>query len=121
MSPNHCLMFVLAAAVGGYVLGWWLGRQADGTKRPTRAVVTVASHGFTLGQIVQHKIDAVRVVIIQFFDDAEGPKALCAFSSNCGAEATFSVYELTAVGPTPPDVAVDPHVEDSGPASTRAT
>ena len=48
--------------------------------------------GFTLGQIVQHKIDAVRVVIVEF--DTITGHGLMAYSSKPGDECWFSLYEV---------------------------
>lgn len=79
----------------------------------------VVAEGMRLGQIVQHKMDHERVCIVYFYEDEEGIHAQAAFSSKPGDEGQFSVHELEALESSPSVVAVDPHVEDSGPSPTR--
>lgn len=58
----------------------------------------VIAHGeFSVGQVVAHKIDGVRMVIIGFGHDEYGPLAVIAFSSKPGDETECHLAELTAV------------------------
>lgn len=60
--------------------------------------------GFTLGQVVRHKIDHARVVIVCFNEDdnsGEGPFALCAFSSVADNERECSLWEIEAIPDAP--------------------
>lgn len=65
---------------------------------PARAYV-FSVDGFSRGQIVWHKLDGTRMVIVGFKWDEYGSVAVCAFSAKCGDEYEFHLAELTAVEP----------------------
>lgn len=71
--------------------------------------------GFRVGQVVRHKIDGRRVVIISFWQDEDGPYAVAAFSSWPGAMGDFYIAEIEAVveekqADTTTDAQADPAV-----------
>jgi hypothetical protein len=77
-------------------------------RTPTPTPLT-SLDGFRLGQIVQHKIDGVRAVIVGFDTDALGPIAVGAFSSKPGDQADFYLAEIEAAsGPVPLRVDASP-------------
>lgn len=59
--------------------------------------------GFSVGQIAQHKLDGVKVVITGFDEDEYGPLACCSFSSRPGDGADFYVAELQTLRAAAPE------------------
>lgn len=89
-------------------------------KRKLARSVIAECRGFVLGQVVWHKIDSRRMVIIGFDTDYYGDVAVCAWSSKPGEEGELHVVELLpSLAPPPSDSAVDPSAADPGTPTTR--
>lgn len=59
------------------------------------AAIVVEQGGLRVGQVVHHKVDGVRAVIVSFAsDDYDGPQAYCALSSRVGDYLLFYLAEI---------------------------
>lgn len=55
----------------------------------------VVSGGFTIGQIVKHKLDGERFVVISFYShDVDGPQAYCSVTSKLDSYLLFYLAEI---------------------------